>query len=540
MTKRAKQRLRQIVGRDTRVIRSYLGIIEQHEDELLTGRNRNKINDGRLDRLTLTAIMVKTGYSQRLTVPHDMKNKFPRMSANELVECRATAVAQYESYLELRRRRGRRISRPCAVNATRRIPRWVFSQRFSLVNHDTTITKWWLNLRDSLDSAPEGRRVHDRLLIPLKMSPFHLNQIARGEVKALQIFTDWSNKWWVSFAMRVDVPEVTENDLPPAVLGIDLGIEKAACTTLVTPTKVLETSYFVQKDKRDILRKYDMLVTRLQHEMHTRQNIGVNSDKIAIKLRRLKGKRERISREYDKVLVRQILNHITDLSRKYTLYIALGQLKYIRNTARRGNYRGRRFRGMLHSWAFSRITQSLEHSLTQLGWKVKGKGSRFRVVPESWTSIMCWKCGSKGKRPKQNYFHCPSCGHKTNADRNGAINIAARLIMLTELLHNVRGLGKWADAVQRAGKRSRLKARRKMPSGEKSLLSKKGLSSGPGESAAVHHAQSSLLDFSDEVRMGDDDPAVVRTVEVLAVAGSDELEHRQEKEARSVGGIPSQ
>ena len=40
MTKRSQQRLRQIVGRDTRVIRSFLGIIEQHENELLTGRKK--------------------------------------------------------------------------------------------------------------------------------------------------------------------------------------------------------------------------------------------------------------------------------------------------------------------------------------------------------------------------------------------------------------------------------------------------------------------------------------------------------------------
>ena len=86
----------------------------------------------------------------------------------------------------------------------------------------------------------------------------------------------------------------------------------------------------------------------------------------------------------------------------------------------------------------------------------------------------------------------------------------------------------------------RLKAQKKKPSSKgKSLLSKKKQSSGSGESAAVHHAQTSFLDFSDEVRMGDDDPAVERTVEILTVAGSYSPASGQEKEARSVGGIPS-
>jgi len=60
-----------------------------------------------------------------------------------------------------------------------------------------------------------------------------------------------------------------------------------------------------------------------------------------------------------------------------------------------------------------------------------------------------------------------------------------------------------------------------------------------GESAAVHHAQTSLLSFSDESGMGDNDPAVARTVKTLSVAGSDTSASRQEKEAKSVGRIPS-
>jgi hypothetical protein len=191
---------------------------------------------------------------------------------------------------------------------------------------------------------------------------------------------------------------------------------------------------------------------------------------------------------------------------------------------------------MIHSWAFARITNSLKHGLAQMGWKVDGKDARFRAVPEAWTSIMCWKCGSKGKKPTQNYFHCPSCGHKTNGDRNGSINIAARMLTLTKSLHSVRGLGKWESAIARS---LQLKAQKKKSSREKSLPSKEGPSSGPGESAAVHFAQSSLISFSDGAGVSDDDPAVERTVETLAVAGSDVSASGQEKEVRSVGGISS-
>jgi transposase len=458
------------------------------------------------------------------------------MSQNELQECRQTAVALYESFLSLREKKGWQASRPRTIKSTRRMPRWVFTQRFKIEYNESSFSKWWLNLRDSLDSVPEERKIHDRLLLPLKISPFHINQFRRGDVKACQIFIDRSRKWWVNFAVRVAIVEVPDTSLPPAVLGIDLGMEKAVCTTLITPEKVRETKFFKQKEKVELIRKYDRLVADLQRKIPIDDNSS--PDGVFQRLRQIRHKRENIAREYDRVLVRFLLDYIEELSNKYTLYVAIGRLKNIRIVARKGNYQGSKFRGMIHSWAFARITESLKHGLAQKGWSVDSKDSRFQVVSEAWTSIMCWKCGTKGVRPKQNYFKCPSCGHKTNADRNGAINIAGRLIMLTKSLHSVRGLGKWEASVK-AGKRSRLKARKKKPSQGKSLLSSKDQTSGFGESAAVHFVQMDLLGFGDDSKMSDNDPAVASTMETLSVVGSDVPTLKQEKETRSSGGISS-
>jgi len=64
---------------------------------------------------------------------------------------------------------------------------------------------------------------------------------------------------------------------------------------------------------------------------------------------------------------------------------------------------------------------------------------------------------------------------------------------------------------------------RKTPSSkQKSSLSTQGTSSGSGESAAVHHVQTDLLSYGDKAEVGDHDHAVARTVEDLAVAGSDD------------------
>ncbi|MDF1540357.1 MAG: hypothetical protein P1Q69_15790 [Candidatus Thorarchaeota archaeon] len=297
MTERTKQRLREALGRDTRVIHAFLRIIEQHEDELLIGKNKNRIDSSKLDQLTMTSLKVKSGFKQRPNVPHDFKTRFPRISQNELQECRQTAVALFESYRALKGMKGRFASRPTSINCSRRIPRWIFTQRFQLYEKKTSISRWWLDVRDSLDSVHEGRVHHDRLNIPLKMSPYHLNQINKGEIKALQIFTDRKRKWWASIAVRIHTTGILKSDFPVAILGIDLGIEKAGCSTLLTPEKVRETRFFVQKDKVINLLKYDNLVADLQRELHLRRVAGLDSDEVSRRLRRIRSKRERVLHE---------------------------------------------------------------------------------------------------------------------------------------------------------------------------------------------------------------------------------------------------
>ncbi len=110
--------------------------------------------------------------------------------------------------------------------------------------------------------------------------------------------------------------------------------------------------------------------------------------------------------------------------------------------------------------------------------------------------------------------------------------------MLVSLQNIMIGLGKWTRILYKV-QSVRPKARRKSSRGM-SLLSKKGLISDSGESAAVHFVESNLVSFSDETGEGDNDPAVVRTVENLSVAGNDAPVKEQEKETRSEGGIPSQ
>lgn len=208
-----------------------------------------------------------------------------------------------------------------------------------------------------------------------------------------------------------------------------------------------------------------------------------------------------MSRELDQILVKAISDHIKEMAKDYDLYVSIGKLKGIRNTARKGNFRGKRFRGMIHRWVFARIRDMPEHKLASLGFDLK----KFKAVPEQWTSIMCHKCGHKGQRRKQNLFICTTCGLKMNADLNGSLNIGKRFIMLIPSLRDENGLGMWLTAKDRAI----LKARRKIcASYGKSALPQNLPASIEGESVADCHDQTSLVEFTSSK-----DPAMVKAVE---------------------------
>ncbi|MHA2023554.1 MAG: RNA-guided endonuclease InsQ/TnpB family protein [Candidatus Thorarchaeota archaeon] len=494
MTDRQKTRLNRITGRDTRVIKAYLGVIERHENKLLTGRNKTRINTSRLEELTLTA---SRGKASRNQVLHDFKERFRTISVNEFQECRDTAIAMWQSYLE------RGGSKPLGAKgySTRKFPRFAFSQRFEVVYAPELEVKHWLKLRDALDTTRQKKARHDKLMIPLSISSFHLNRMEEGDVKTVRIFKDSHRKWWAIFTVTLSIDTVDTIGKPPAVLSIDLGINKAACSVLLTQKGHKQVRYWIQEDKIRRMKQLDSRVASLQREKEILLSRRKNADRVMLILRELSGKRERVSKELDKKLVKDISDHIQEMTEEYDLYVTIGKLKGIRNTARKGNYRGRRFRGMIHRWAFARIRDKLGHKLASLGFDPK----RFLAVPEQWTSIMCHKCGHKGIRPKQNLFICQTCGYRANADLNGALNIGKRLITLIPSLRNEKGLGMWLTPKDRAI----LKARRKKSSSKgKSSLPQRSPTSIKGESVVDCYDQTTLESFASSK-----DPAMVNAVE---------------------------
>jgi len=507
MSDRDRTRLNRITGRDTRVIRAFLGVIARHEKQLLVGKRRRRINGGKLEKLTLTAERSKDSSKNRLSVPHDFKRRFPNTSVNELQECRQVAVAMWNSYLALEGQQ----PLPARGYRSRKLPRYVFGRRFKIHYTPEQPIKHWLDLMDSLDSARTDYWFHGRLLIPLSPSSYHLNRMKEGRVTALRLFKDARKRWWAVFSVRNTVPAIDGDGRPPAVMGIDLGIDKAVCSVVLTKQRVRYVRYFTQPEKVKRIKKYDEMVDSLQREMNNKLNNGKPADDVILRLRELSGRRVKISKDHDGVLVKQLSDHILELSKKYDLYVAIGKLTGIRDRAGKKSGKRKRFRKMMARWSFARVSNALKHSLAQHGWKVSGRDSRIIPVREFWTSMICHKCGHRGIRPKQSLFICHTCGYRANADKNGAINIARCLIMLIPRLRDEnQGLGRWL--LPRERERSTLKARRSSCSKGKSSRSQR-LSDSKGPSVAECRTQTSLEEFADT-----SDPAMVRIAEEPSAA----------------------
>ncbi len=521
MTNKQKTRLSQITGRDTRVIKAYLGVIELHEKDLFVGIRKKRINASELDKLTLTATR---GKSSRTSVPHDFKRRFQNISVNEFQECRDTAIAMWQSHLECGG------AKPLGARgySSRKIPRFAFGKCFDFLYTPDKEIKHWLSLRYSVDSVKRNRRIHERMLIPLSLSSYHLKRLKDGDLKTVRLFKDRQRKWWTVFTVTLDVDTTDSSSLQPAVMGIDLGIEKAACTVLLTKQGYKHVKYWKQRDKLRQMKHYDDVVASLQRkkEYHLFQNL--DSTQVTRQLREISEKRARLSREYDNKLVKDIVEHILELTEKYNLHVVIGQVKGIRSTARKGNYRGRKFRGMVHRWSFARIRDNLQHKLATLGFDTK----KFFAVSEVWTSIKCHKCENKGYRPKQSLFVCGTCGFRANADLNGAINIGRRVIKLISSLSDEKtGLGVWLlpseKTIPKTSRSKRSKRKSSLSQRKPALV---------GESVAEYCDQTSL-----EIPVSTKDPAVVSTVEepsVSKMTGGLGVSQRTETRYRGRNDVP--
>ncbi len=456
------QQLDRLTARDTTVIHRYLAIIAQEEEHLwrANGEGR-KLDANKLDALTLTTkglTRKKKGetivYPARAVVKYDLKAAFgPKITVRELKECRDTAMAMWHSYLEKVRKwertRSRMIARavereeqlvytlawwatkrsapPCqgATYSPQKLPRRA-THRTTVFWQEcpTRLTRYWL------ECYYWERQKH--LWLPLNPSSYHLNQLQLGVIKTIQLVKHKNKRWYahctVKIAFPKEKPEEVASAKPLAVFAHDLGMKKASVAVLLTEAGTLTKKqlwFFKQTTKQRKINQLDNRIAAIQRRYAAYESQGKSTKNQTRLLKQIAERRHRLAVQYDHELTAEIVRLVQQLNQHYTLYVAIGRLKGIRHSRRKGDGGSRKHRRELHRWAFARITAMLEYKLARIGFPL----DRFRAVSEAWTSRTCSRCGSKDTaRPTQGLFLCRTCGTQLNADINGAKNIGFRLI----------------------------------------------------------------------------------------------------------------
>ncbi|RLI97956.1 MAG: hypothetical protein DRP00_03080 [Candidatus Aenigmatarchaeota archaeon] len=229
--------------------------------------------------MTLTTSRAKEE-ERRTTVPHDLKKMFPYCSHNEFQECRDIVVQLYEQGYQPSSKR------PPIKRVRRQL---INGKRFILVHlpkeKNNTLTRWWVGIRDSLDTWKRNTPYHQKLWLPLEMSSFHQKELKKGQIKSLELrYKRSTSEWWVYFHLKVlphsfSLPCQGENSsfLPPAVLGIDLGINIPAPRVLITPKKKLtskEIKFWYTKQWNRINHRYKLKLSHLQRKAALNDQLG--------------------------------------------------------------------------------------------------------------------------------------------------------------------------------------------------------------------------------------------------------------------------
>jgi IS605 OrfB family transposase len=235
-------------------------------------------------------------------------------------------------------------------------------------------------------------------------------------------------RWYAHINVKVSPGRLLDVNKPPAVVSIDLGMKKSATAVLLTPEPTLKKNnirFFTQPDKKKAINTLDNTITSLQRKKALYEQTGISTKQVVRKLIELSHKRHDLAEQYDHKLTADISRWIDTLGHSYCVYVAIGKLKGIRSSRRKSGGESRKHRRELHSWSFSRITGQLQYKLARIGFPLE----RFVPVRESWTSKICWKCGSTDtSRPFQSLVICHACGAQLQADINGAMNIGFKLV----------------------------------------------------------------------------------------------------------------
>jgi len=298
----------------------------------------------------------------------------PTLPSNLLIQARVKATEAIGSALT-RQQRGRRVSCPRSASCP---PRY----------NERTYRVDWVSGAASLST------VAGRQSIPFRVPAYATRYV--GNPTATADLVQKRGCWYLHVVVSMPAPEIEPT---ATVVGVDMGVTRAAVSS--------DNRFHGERRWRELEARDFRLRRKLQAT-------GTKSAKRH--LRKLSGKTARRRRDHDHVVSRRIVDGVP-----VGATIAVENLTNIRSRvkARKANGGQRR----LHSWSFASLRVCIAYKAEERGIRVEGVDPRH-------TSQTCYRCSfqHRSNRRSQSEFWCRSCGYRTNADRNGALNIAAKLL----------------------------------------------------------------------------------------------------------------
>jgi len=201
--------------------------------------------------------------------------------------------------------------------------------------------------------------------------------------------------------LHITVQQNVELNVPSAsVLAVDFG-ERHIATSVEYANGKMQNPRFYGTEVRGIRRHYAWLRKRL-------------GNKKALKTIKKIGHKEK--RKVNAVL-HNISKAIVNRAKELNAVILLGSPN---GESMRRKAKGKRFRRIVYSMPYCRLTKFIEYKALQEGITVV-------QANEDYTSKTCSKCGELAKRPRQDLIVCPH-GHMMNADINACRNLIKRFI----------------------------------------------------------------------------------------------------------------
>lgn len=264
---------------------------------------------------------------------------------------------------------------------------WVLSEAKSFVSTPLSrVGRWWLRL-----PIKKGERIN----IPLRGAPAHEILLGSGLKICNSELVRRGRHFFVHLTLKMEVspPPI----LRSRVLAVDLG-ERVVATSVAWDGMQLDEPRFHARAVRGMRRHHGWLHTRLRELRHNKALAKIGSS------------------EHRKVedALQKAASALVEQAVRLDALIVVGDLSGIRKRAKRS----KRFRRIVHSMPYYRLTRILEY-------KAAWHGVPMLRIGEHYSSIECHICNERGERPSQGRFRCPHCGDY-NADLNGAANLAKR------------------------------------------------------------------------------------------------------------------